>query len=275
MYSPPTTPADEHRALTAQQEAITALGVTVGGRRMWGYQGRTLGQKAHHPGRGACWLRLISAPTVQATGKLWEGTKEAATAFPGVRKPALYGVHDGPELDGTAYRAELTAFIDSPACASDPVLNGELELPETWWKSLHNDLETIAATPTERVAVRRQWIDRALPHCAGVPAPAEIDWATAHGDCHFANLTVAGPTLLDFEGFGLAPVGYDPALLYAYSLLAPRTADRIRAEFPILDSPAGHTALLVVAADLLQSASRGDHPELIEPLRALVTSVAR
>ncbi|MFG2402595.1 phosphotransferase [Streptomyces lydicus] len=275
MYSPPITPADERRALAAQQEASAALGVTVGGRRLWGYQGRTLGQQAHHPGRGACWLRLISAPAEQAKGKLWEGTKEAATAFPGVRKPVLYGVHDGSERDGTAYRAELTAFIDAPACASDPVLTGELELPETWWKSLHTDLETIAATPTERVAVRRRWIDRALPHYAGVPAPAEIDWATAHGDCHFANLTVAGPTLLDFEGFGLAPVGYDPALLYAYSLLAPRTADRIRAEFPILDSPAGHTALLVVAADLLQSASRGDHPELIEPLRALVTSVAR
>ncbi|WP_395368359.1 hypothetical protein OHU45_37465 [Streptomyces tubercidicus] len=220
-------------------------------------------------------MRLISAPTEQANGKLWEGTKDAATAFPQVRKPALYGIHDGTERDGTAYRAELTACIDSPTCAPEPVLTSELELPETWWKSLHTDLETIAATPTERVAVRRQWIDRALPQHAGVPAPAEIDWATAHGDCHFANLTVSGPTLLDFEGFGPAPVGYAPALLYAYSLLAPQTAARIRVEFPVLDSPAGHTALLVVAADLLQSASRGDHPELTEPLRALVTSIAR
>ncbi|MGW2024819.1 hypothetical protein [Streptomyces decoyicus] len=121
--------------------------------------------------------------------------------------------------------------------------------------------------------MRRKWIDRALPQHAGVPAPAEIDWSTAHGDCHVANLTTSGPTLRDFEGFGLAPVGYDPALLYSYSLLAPQTAARIRAEFSILDSPAGHTALLVVAADLLQSASRGDHPELTEPLRTLVTSV--
>ncbi|MFI5526685.1 hypothetical protein [Streptomyces platensis] len=273
MYSPPTTPADEHRALAAQQEASAALGVNVEGQRMWGYQGRTLGQKAHHPDHGACWLRLISAPAEQAKGKLWEGTKDAAATFAGVRKPALYGIHDGTERNGIAYRAELTAFIDSPACAPEPVLTGELELPETWWKSLHTDLETIAATPTERVAVRRQWIDRALPQYAGVPAPTEIDWATAHGDCHFANLTTSGPTLLDFEGFGLAPVGYDPALLYAYSLLAPRTAARIRTEFPILDSPAGHTALLVVAADLLQSASRGDHPELTEPLRTLVKSV--
>ncbi|GAA0452328.1 hypothetical protein [Streptomyces olivaceiscleroticus] len=113
------------------------------------------------------------------------------------------------------------------------------------------------------------------PQYADVPAPAEITWPTAHGDCHFANLTTMTPVLLDFEGFGLAPAGYDPALLYAYSLHAPQTAARIREEFPSLDTPAGHTALLVVAADLLQSASRGDHPELVEPLRALVAAVAR
>ncbi|MFJ9420278.1 hypothetical protein ACIRPT_39935 [Streptomyces sp. NPDC101227] len=42
---------------------------------------------------------------------------------------------------------------------------------------------------------RRQWIDRALPQYAGVLAPVDINWVTAHGDCHFANLTTSGPTL--------------------------------------------------------------------------------
>ncbi|MGG2461549.1 hypothetical protein ACO0M4_17295 [Streptomyces sp. RGM 3693] len=40
--------------------------------------------------------------------------------------------------------------------------------------------------------------------------------------------------LLDWEGFGLAPVGYDAAMLLAYSLLAPGFADRIRETFPVL-----------------------------------------
>ncbi|MFH8574187.1 hypothetical protein ACH4FH_37965, partial [Streptomyces sp. NPDC017993] len=121
MYSPPTTEADEHRALAAQQEASAALGLTVEGARRWGYQGHTLGQKAHHPDHGACWLRLISAPVEYAKGKLWEGTSDAAATFPGVRKPTLYGIHDGAERDGIAYRAELTAFTDSPTCAPEPV----------------------------------------------------------------------------------------------------------------------------------------------------------
>ncbi|MFG3215789.1 phosphotransferase [Streptomyces tendae] len=95
-------------------------------------------------------------------------------------------------------------------------------------------------------------------------------WDCAHGDFHAANLT-RGATLLDWEGWGLAPRGYDIAMLYAYAQLAPRTAAHIRREFaPLLDSAAGRTALLVVCAELLQSASRGDHPELTPKLRALV-----
>ncbi|MEJ8653358.1 hypothetical protein WKI65_36140 [Streptomyces sp. MS1.AVA.3] len=39
-------PADEHRALAAQQEASAALDVTVEGRRLWGYQGRTRAEGA-------------------------------------------------------------------------------------------------------------------------------------------------------------------------------------------------------------------------------------
>ncbi|MGW7640401.1 hypothetical protein [Streptomyces decoyicus] len=264
-----------HRALAAQQEASAALDVTVEGRRLWGCQGRTLGQKAHHPEHGACWLRLTSAPAAQAKGKLWEGAKEAATAFPKVRKPALYDIHDGTERDGTAYRAELTAYINSPTCAPEPVLTGELELPETWWKSLHTDLETTAATPTERVAVRRQWIDRALPQHAGVPAPAEIDWATAHGDSHFANLTtsVAHPAGLRRVRAGTG--GLRPR--FAVCLLPPRPTNRRPhpCRIPRPRQPCRPHRTPRRRADLLQSASRGDHPELAQPLRALVTSIAR
>ncbi|MEU0785349.1 phosphotransferase [Streptomyces sp. NPDC006173] len=96
----------------------------------------------------------------------------------------------------------------------------------------------------------------------------------AHGDFHAANLT-HDATLLDWEGWGLAPRGYDIAMLYAYAQLAPKTAAHIRREFaPLLDSAIGQTALLVVCAELLQSASRGDHPELTPKLRALVEECA-
>ncbi|MEU6379558.1 hypothetical protein [Streptomyces sp. NPDC046909] len=272
MYSPPTSLADEQRILAAQPRAAEALEVTVSGPRRWGYAGRSLGQQAHHLRHGACWLRLISAPVDKAHGKLWDGTRLAAATFPDVRRPALHGIHDLVRED-TAYRAELSALVTSPVCSPDPVLRTELALPDTWWKSLRADLDTIAATPTDRTAVRQEWINRAVPQFTGRPAPVIEHWATAHGDLQWANLTADGPTLLDFEGFGTAPLGYDCALLYVYSLLAPRSADQVLAQFPVLTSEAGREALLIVAADLLQSCSRGDHPELAEPLRTLTATL--
>ncbi|GHA30760.1 hypothetical protein GCM10010329_62700 [Streptomyces spiroverticillatus] len=52
-----------------------------------------------------------------------------------------------------------------------------------------------------------------------------------------------GPALLDLEGHGIAPVGYDAATLYLYAPLAPRTAAHIWRAFPVLDTPDGDTAL--------------------------------
>ncbi|MEV5544295.1 hypothetical protein AB0L13_46650 [Saccharopolyspora shandongensis] len=41
----------------------------------------------------------------------------------------------------------------------------------------------------------------------------------------------------------------------------------------VLDTPAGTTALLYVAARLLHRVGMGDHPELAEPLRHLVDNL--
>lgn len=78
----------------------------------------------------------------------------------------------------------------------------------------------MAAVDTDRVAVRQQYIERAIPEFVGIPAPAVPCWTTAHADVHWANLT--SPLLL--LGRGRAPEGFDAATLYAYSLLQPDTA---------------------------------------------------
>ncbi|WP_406459541.1 hypothetical protein OG782_37255 (plasmid) [Streptomyces sp. NBC_00876] len=253
----------------AHAHAAEALGVTVHGPQLWGWHGRTLGHRSEHPVHGTCWLRLLSAPTEQAGGKLWDGTELAAKAFPDVRMPALHGLHDWTAA-GRAYRAELTRFIDEPVLSPDPVLRTELELTADWFTTIRSTLTKIATASTDRTAVRQQWIDRAVPQYTGRPAPRIEHWECAHGDFHAANLTNGG-TLLDWEGWGLAPRGYDVALLVAYSQLAPRTAAHMRDAFSnLLDTSTGHAALLVVCADLLQSASRGDHPDLTPRLLALV-----
>ncbi|MFI1018150.1 hypothetical protein [Streptomyces sp. NPDC020965] len=272
MYSPPTTEADTDRMTAAHTRAVAALDATPAGPLVWGYQGRTLGRRADHPLHGACWLRLHLAPDGTEGGKLWEGTEQAAHLFTAVRKPALHAIRDTATAE-YAYRAELTQYIHEPALSPEPVLRAEVDLHDSWFTAIRADLETIAATPTERTSVRQQWIDRAVPTFTGRPAPQITDWTCAHGDFHLANITTSA-VILDWEGFGMAPRGWDAALLYAYTLLAPATAARIHAAFTdILNTEAGQTAQLIVAADLLQSTSRGDHPELTGPLRELITTL--
>ncbi|MFC9067955.1 hypothetical protein [Streptomyces harbinensis] len=274
MYSPPADPATEQAMRSALHAAARALDATVTGPPAWGWHGRTLSHRAEHPRHGACWLRLACAPAGKQGGKIWEGTAEAARAFDGrVTKPRLHAVHDH-DTDGAAYRAELTQYIASPTVAADPVIRHPIDVPDTWWKTLRTDLDTIAATPTTRVAVRDEWIARTVPTVTGHPAPRVTAWTTAHGDLHLANLTSDG-TLLDWEGWGRAPAGYDAALLLGYALLQPALAARIRREFDdLLDTAAGRAAQLVVAAELLQSVGRGDHPDLEAPLREWAAAVA-
>jgi hypothetical protein len=93
-------------------------------------------------------------------------------------------------------------------------------------------------------------------------------WSTAHGDLHWANL--CGPTLhiFDWEGWGLAPTGYDLAMLHSYSLQVPALAAHIRTEFAhVLDTAAGRHAELVVITELLHSTTRGDNLHLADALR--------
>ena len=109
-------------------------------------------------------------------------------------------------------------------------------------------------------------MDRAIPECVGIPAPAVTCWTTAHADLHWANLTEP-LRLLDWEGWGQVPEGFDAATLYAYSLLQEDVATRVRDAFPILGSPAGLAAEATVCAQLLQTVARGDNLTLENQLR--------
>lgn len=156
---------------------------------------------------GMAQVRMIapvtrSVPESKADGKLWEGTERAASAFPTVRKPALHARHDHTD-SGHAYRAELTAYINEPVLSADPVLHHELELPDSWFATIRTTLSAIAATSTERTAVRQEWITRSVSQYTGQPAPEITEWGCPHGDFGTANRTAHG-TLLDWEAWILA-----------------------------------------------------------------------
>ncbi|MEU8852765.1 hypothetical protein AB0C70_42625 [Streptomyces sp. NPDC048564] len=268
MYWPRLDPDTEQRMRARHARAAKALDVRVEpGGEFWGWAGRTLGAPGRTAAGQPAWLRLVSCPEDKASGKLRDGALDAQHVLGDLdgRRPALLAVHDAVD-DGTAYRAELSARVDQPVLSDDPVLQRDLQLPDSWWADLTGTLEKVAAVDTDRVAVRQQYMDRAIPEFVGIPAPAVTCWSAAHSDLHWANAT-APLRILDWEGWGQAPEGFDAATLYAYSLLQPDTAARVRDAFPVLGSPAGLAAEATVCAQLLQTVARGDNLTLGGRLR--------
>ncbi|MEU3990753.1 hypothetical protein AB0F24_20625 [Streptomyces platensis] len=255
MFTAPE-PAVRDRMLSARGHACALLGLadTTGG-EVWGYAGRTLSGAVHTP-TGAAWLRLVSDLQEKSGGKLWEGPREAEQSLPpAVPRPRLLGLCDW-SADGWDYRAEHYEIVTTPSVAKSPVLHHHADLPDTWWQDLHQALAHISLVRTDRQAVREHYIRRRVPEFTGV-TPGEITWTTAHGDLHWANLTGPALTLLDWEGWGTAPLGYDSANLYLHSLPVPDIAERIRKEFAhVLDTPAGRIGELTACTEILQAAPR-------------------
>ncbi len=174
VYSPPPDPDTEQRMRARHARAAQALDVRVEpGGEFWGWAGRTVGAPARTAAGHPAWPRLVSAPEDKASGEPWDGALEAHHVFGDLdgRRPALPAVHDAVD-DTTAYRAELSARVDQPVLSDDPVLQRDLQLPDSWWADLTGTLEKVAAFDTDRVAVRQHYMDRAIPEFVGIAAPA-------------------------------------------------------------------------------------------------------
>ncbi|WP_037602352.1 hypothetical protein [Streptacidiphilus rugosus] len=270
MYSEPD-PATADRMRKAHANATRAFRARVVGEgESWGWRGRTLSRRVTTED-GERWLRLVSAPADRAGGKLWEGPTEAELAVPAsVPRPRLRASSSWTD-DEDAYLAELYDVVTDTTITTDsPVLRSAPRLSGQWWLGLVIALDAVGDVPTTRVALRQEYLERAMPEYLGfTPSQDGVVWATAHGDLHWANLTAPGLHVLDWEGWGLAPAGYDAAMLHSYSLLVPDVAAAVRHHLSDqLNTPSGRFAELAVITQLLQTNSRGDNLDLAEPLRA-------
>lgn len=264
MWPEPVQPTANRMRLSFAQ-ACTEMTVEPSdqGDPVWGWHGRTLSRPVLH-GRENRWLRLAGARQDAIAPTFWSGSLDAQPAIPtSVPRPQLMA-HLDFSCGDFSYRAELYERIDAPTITKTPMLTTDLDLPGSWWTGLHHALNTIAAVPTHRRTVEQRFLDTAMPHFLGEPitTTAPSPWITAHGDLHLANLCEP-LCILDWEGWGLAPIGYDAAILHSYSLLVPASAARIRHEFAdVLDTPDGTFAELVAITQLLRNAAAGDTPEL-------------
>ncbi|MEU5222147.1 phosphotransferase [Streptomyces toyocaensis] len=209
----------------------------------------------------------------KAAGKLWTGPEDAEQLVPRqVPRPRLHLVRQWTEGEN-AYKAELYDRAVGETVSPTPApVTAVPSLTAAWWSDLRTALACLSPVHTDRTAVRQAYLDRAMPkYLAFLDGPVPTmprAWSTAHGDLHWANLTGPELGILDWEGWGIAPAGYDAALLHAYSIGVPETAERVRQELSILlDSEDGRFAELVVITELLQSVERGDNVELVPALR--------
>ncbi|MFC1407166.1 MULTISPECIES: hypothetical protein [Streptacidiphilus] len=258
------------RMRNAHHRARVLLGLTPdrGVPVAWGWRGRTLGQAVTN-GPQQLWLRLASLPAGSGDLFWWDGATAARSLPLTLPRPTLHSVTDWS--DGRwQYRAELYDRTP-PAAASSTFLTEDPDLPARWWADLRRSLDTLSEVETDREAVRQHRLDRLMPLLLGarVETHSPIAWTTCHGDFHFANLCGPSLLLLDWEGWGRAPAGYDAARLHIAALFTPRTAQRVRTELAAhLDTPAGRFAELVVITELLEAVSQGTGVELGSALRA-------
>jgi hypothetical protein len=268
----PDDPDTTARMRIAHHTACNALNVRPGpdGQEAWGWNGRTLGRPVatHH---GPAWLRLAAEPNRQSNITFWNGSRDARAAIPHtVPRPRLRQHHDWHEHPWR-YRAELYDYVKERPVAPAAVLTTNPALPRPWWTALRTALETVASVPTTRYTTDQQYLNWVMPRFLGFLGTS-IDtrvpsWTTAHGDLHWANLCAPQLTVLDWEGWGLAPTGYDAAMLHTYSLLVPGTAARVRTELAdVLATPAGRFAELAVIAELLETITHGANLQLRRPL---------
>ncbi|WP_254069010.1 hypothetical protein [Streptomyces sp. TM32] len=162
-------------------------------------------------------------------------------------------------------------LVPGEPCSPTQELRTEVALPDMWWSELHRSLECLAVQPTDRQATDQATMTRRLRVFFGDRIdPTVTSWTTAHGDLHWNNLHHSEFALVDWEGWGSAPAGYDAAGLYCRSLLAPHTARRVRATFAdILDTPDGVRSQLFAITRLLSRADGGEFADLVGPLHQL------
>ncbi|MGH3939242.1 MAG: aminoglycoside phosphotransferase [Pseudonocardiaceae bacterium] len=258
---------DTHRAWMRAvfAEAASQASATVVGGAVFGWRDRSLSARVHAES-AELWLRVVTEQEQWAGGDFWTGNADANT-ITGVSKPSVLRAWEWAE-NTVRMRAELMTLIKGRQCSPTPELRVPVELPGTWWQALQESLQTLAEVPTGRTYLTEHEIARRLEVFFGDRAdPTVSEWTVAHTDLHWANLIAPDLVIVDWEGWGIAPVGFDAATLYLHSLLQPATAKQVRTEFDeLLEHPDGLISQLYVTTRMLLRIEHGDYPDLAVPL---------
>jgi hypothetical protein len=222
------------------------------------------------------WIKVsgLSGPN-QDPCRAAEIESERLTGLP---KPAVIRSAEWHE-DGVHWRSILMTIASSPAAARHPWCPPLIEdIPDEWFNGLRDALQAVQQVITPRHIYTpddiRDLIKGYLP--AGLPTEADI-WHTQHCDLHWANLTMPHLMLLDWEVWGLAPLGYSAGRLLVFSLLEQDVARELERVFAgEFSTASGRVGMLAAIAVVRKQIESGGAPKDLEaPIASLVDRIQR
>ncbi|GAB3469038.1 hypothetical protein [Actinophytocola sediminis] len=228
---------------------------------VYGIHGATEGFRTD---RGT-WVRVERRQRWRINSAGWIGLEAAAT-IRGVKKPEWFQSATWSDQDrDVVWRTDEIELITVPVVGD---LTTAATLPDSWWTGLRNSLAALGAHPTERVGMSQAHLTKRITEVFGDVDTTVDEWATAHTDVHWSNLTAEGH-LIDWEDWGAAPRGHDAACLWQSALPDPRVAERVHREFTAdLETRSGRLTKLLQCANAIRVATRRGAPTpLSEPAR--------
>ncbi|MFE1102746.1 aminoglycoside phosphotransferase [Nocardiopsis alba] len=207
------------------------------------------------------WVRLAWRRPNRLVVPSWTGTEQAATHVHGVPKPDWFATVTWADPDrGVVWKAEETSSAPTGAVSATAEITEDPELPEHWWSDLDRALTTLASHETDRVALDQGHLTRRIHEVYGTEVDTRVQddsWACAHGDLGYANVTGPEPMLLDWESWGMAPIGWDAACLWSASLAVPQVEERVLAYFAEpLTTRSGTLCRLLLCANIARAVER-------------------
>lgn len=228
---------------------------------------------AGFPTTSDTWVRLAWRRSGKLNSQAWTGF-EAAGAIGGVPHPEWLAA--GTWLDasrGVVWRADEMTRVDDPALSATGDITTDPRLPEQWWTDLRSALTNMAGHSTDRVCMSQAHLSARIHEVYGGDVDTTItDWACAHGDLGYANLCGPRLTIIDWESWGMGPVGWDAACLWSASLTVPALAGRVLTLFDdVLSTRTGRLSRLLLCANTARAFRRTGNAA---PLTATMAAAA-
>ena len=178
------------------------------------------------------WLRIQRIDCTEAKNNRAWGGEIDARLLRGIQKSTLLDYYDWQD-NKICWRALLLSYVDKKICSTHPILiNSNFSPSIEWLKELKKNLTTLSKHKTNRVSLTQENINKKIEKIFDIQINTTLTkWTTIHGDLHWANLTYPRLYILDWDVWGKGPLGYDPALLLAFSADSCEVVNKIRNVF--------------------------------------------